>query len=93
MLVGTTRTRKRPSTTELLVDGQGKHDHSCPTLHVNEVVMLLHDVGHQTFSFASTWMNLNVFSVRGQGLFTVRKPSHVVSSEVFISEATALPTN
>ena len=93
MLVGTTRTRKRPPTTELLVDG-----HSCPTLQVNEVVMRLREVGHQTVSFASTRMNLNVFSlglvsVDGQGLFTVRKPSHVVSSEVFISEATALPTN
>ena len=93
MLVGTTRTRKRPPTTELLVDG-----HSCPTLQVNEVVMRLREVGHQTVSFASTRMNLNVFclglvSVYRQGLFTLRKPSSVVSFEVFISEATALPTN
>ena len=96
MLVGTTRTRKRPPTTELY--GQGKHYHSCPTLHVNEVAICSHEVGHQKVSFASTRMNLNVFSlglvsVDGQGLFTLRKPSHVVSSEVFISEATALPTN
>ena len=55
MLVGTTRTRKRPPTTELLVDG-----HSCPTLQVNEVVMRLREVGHQTFSFAYT---LNVFNL------------------------------